>query len=319
MRIKEVSGKAENLIEEGKEAEARRDSAAGNVQSAKQRVSSARAALDRASAVNENGEPVGDVGSAQAALDAALMDLQHYEEELRSAEADIEAINREKLETIRTLDEYSEGEGGNLSIIKKLQAKQFGGNVAAMAAAIIQQMNLAESTKAELYRSMGQQYATRNVGASAGEGHPSSNTSVSNSSKSKEDIASMQKIADDKAKAYNAEKNPYEVALRKGVKGIKRTPNGGVSFADTGKVYVHNGQKCIVSIQATGNRDKDFDAANKKIGLEREPDGYVWHHVDDYNVETNTLTLELVDSDTHKKTMAHAGSCAHYDAVHGPS
>ena len=317
MKIKEVSSKAEKLIEVGKEVEARRNRAISNVQSAQQRVSSAQYALDRASETDENGDTVGDVGAAQADLDAAYMDLEYYEEELDAAEAELESINAEKHETIHTLDEYNEGESGNLSIIKQLQAKTFGGNVAAMAAAIIGQMNLAESTKSDLYKSMGINYSAQNIGN--GGRTSGSGLNSSGSVEQKRNTKEQQRIADECAQKYNAEKNPYQVAIKKGVVGIQRTTNGGVSFANTGKIYVHNGKKCIVSIQATGNRDKDFDLANKKMGLLREPDGYVWHHVDDYNVENNTLTLELVDETTHKKTLAHAGSCAQYDAVHGPT
>ena len=170
MKIKEVSSKAEKLIEVGKEVEARRNSAMNNVQSAHQRIASAQYELDRASETDENGDTVGDVGAAQADLDAAYMDLEYYEEELDAAEAELESINAEKYETIHTLDEYNEGESGNLSIIKQLQAKTFGGNVAAMAAAIIGQMNLAESTKADLYNSMGMKYTARRNGVASGNG-----------------------------------------------------------------------------------------------------------------------------------------------------
>lgn len=167
MKIKEVSSKAEKLIEVGKEVEAKRNRAMSNVQSAHQRIASAQYELDRASETDENGETVGDVGAAQADLDAAYMDLEYYEEELEAAEAELESINAEKYETIHTLDEYNEGESGNLSIIKQLQSKTFGGNVAAMAAAIIGQMNLAESTKSDLYKSMGMSYNGKSASSGA--------------------------------------------------------------------------------------------------------------------------------------------------------
>jgi len=47
--------------------------------------------------------------------------------------------------------------------------------------------------------------------------------------------------------------------------------------------------------------------------------GYVWHHLDDYNVENNTLTLEFIKKDAHNASKPHSGACAQYDAVHGPS
>lgn len=53
--------------------------------------------------------------------------------------------------------------------------------------------------------------------------------------------------------------------------------------------------------------------------LEETPDGYVWHHVDDYNVEDGTITLELVEDEAHNATKPHSGGCAQYDAVNGSS
>lgn len=133
-------------------------------------------------------------------------------------------------------------------------------------------------------------------------------------------IKEKQDLADKAAQDYNAKTNPYQRALDKGIEGVKETPNGGVSFAETDSIFVKDdGTKCIVKIQATGNRTKDFDAANKAMGLEETPDGYVWHHVDDYNVEEGTITLELVEDEAHNASKPHSGGCAQYDAVNGPS
>lgn len=129
-----------------------------------------------------------------------------------------------------------------------------------------------------------------------------------------------QEIANKAAQDYNEKTNPYQRALDKGIEGVKETQNGGVSFAETDKIYSkEDGTKCIVKVVATGSRSKDFDAANKTMKLEETPDGYVWHHVDDYNVEDGTITLELVEDEAHNATKPHSGGCAQYDAVNGPS
>ena len=62
-------------------------------------------------------------------------------------------------------------------------------------------------------------------------------------------------------------------------------------------MYYHNGQEARKVIQATDNRNNDFKMANQAMGLLETPDGYVWHHLDDYNVEKNTITMELVMDD----------------------
>ena len=53
--------------------------------------------------------------------------------------------------------------------------------------------------------------------------------------------------------------------------------------------------------------------------LKEVPEDYVWHHVDDYDVESGTITLELVEDEAHNAAKPHSGGCAQYDAVNGPS
>ena len=135
-----------------------------------------------------------------------------------------------------------------------------------------------------------------------------------------EEIRTLQEQADRVAREYNDKFSPYERACDKGVEGVTRTPNGGVSFENSDALYVTgDGKKGVVTIEATGNRSADFDKANKELGLPEKPDGYTWHHVDNYNVKDNTVTLELVRDDAHNSAKPHSGGCAQYDAVHGPS
>lgn len=133
-------------------------------------------------------------------------------------------------------------------------------------------------------------------------------------------IEEKQEIADKAAQDYNARTRPYERAVEKGIQGVLQTKNGGVSFAETDSIYIkEDGTKGIVKIKAEGNRSKDFNKANKIMGLEETPDGYVWHHLDDYNVKNGTITLELVKDEVHNATKPHSGGCAQYDAVNGSS
>ena len=150
------------------------------------------------------------------------------------------------------------------------------------------------------------------------------NKSVENVSEGKIEktltLEEKQDMADRVAQEYNESKRPYERAKEKGIEGIKKTENGGVSFAETDKIFEkEDGTKCIVKIEATGKRKTDFDEANKAMGLEETPDGYVWHHIDDYNVKDGTMTMELVEDEVHFACTPHAGGCAQYDAVNGAS
>ena len=58
---------------------------------------------------------------------------------------------------------------------------------------------------------------------------------------------------------------------------------------------------------------------NGKYMVEFQADGYVWHHLDDYNVEKNTITMELVMDEAHNASKPHSGGCAQYDSVNEPT
>ena len=134
----------------------------------------------------------------------------------------------------------------------------------------------------------------------------------------KQKIAEQQAIADKAAQEYNDKYHPAERAQEKGYK-VQKTANGGVSFVGSGEVYMIDGKETIVTIEATGNRPNDYKAANAKAKLDDIPDGYVWHHRDDYDVATNTLTMELTTTESHRASKPHSGSAAQHDAVHGPT
>ena len=130
----------------------------------------------------------------------------------------------------------------------------------------------------------------------------------------------LQSIADNAAMEYNNKYQPYERAQKKGLTDVEKTKNGGVPFENSSAIYTDKqGNKGVVRIPATGSRTKDFDAANKAMGLTATPEGYVWHHKDDYDVKTNAFTMELVKDEAHNSTKPHSGGCAQYDAVHGPT
>lgn len=127
-----------------------------------------------------------------------------------------------------------------------------------------------------------------------------------------------QQRADDRAKKYNEKYNPVERLKKKGYIGIKKTKNGGASFKDSPYIYItEDGQKAIVTIEMTGSREGDFAKANKALGFKEKPNNYTWHHLDDYDVKTNTCTVELVESDVHTNSCPHSGACAQYDEIFG--
>jgi RHS repeat-associated protein len=104
--------------------------------------------------------------------------------------------------------------------------------------------------------------------------------------------------------------------------GLSRYP--GVDFSGSDALYPHG--ENIVKIPMTGSRYGDFKAANElanyknsvgNITGKSHPDGYTWHHLNDYDPITNTSTMQLVETSAHEATFPHSGSVSQYEQYHG--
>jgi RHS repeat-associated protein len=100
-----------------------------------------------------------------------------------------------------------------------------------------------------------------------------------------------------------------------------KSENGGVDFTGSDDLYPAGlGQKNIVKITYTGSRRQDFGAANQAAGTgatQKPPAGYTWHHLDDYDSESNTGTMQLVKRLAHEETYPHKGGVRQYEAATG--
>ena len=100
-----------------------------------------------------------------------------------------------------------------------------------------------------------------------------------------------------------------------------KNANGGVDFAGHPDLYpAGEGQQNTVKVEYTGSRRQDFGAANREANLgttQQPPDGYTWHHLDDYDPDTNTGTMQLVKTDTHEATYPHNGGVRQYTQATG--
>ncbi|MBI3511846.1 MAG: HNH endonuclease [Bacteroidetes bacterium] len=109
-------------------------------------------------------------------------------------------------------------------------------------------------------------------------------------------------------------------AADKGFPGVKVTKNGGPDFSGTDYLYpVVEGQQNIVKIRLTGGRYGDFKAANEAAGFPgaKAPDGYTWHHLDDFNPATGESTMQLITREAHEATYPHKGSVFQYEQANG--
>jgi hypothetical protein len=113
-------------------------------------------------------------------------------------------------------------------------------------------------------------------------------------------------------------RSPASRAAEKGFLGIGTTPNGGPTHVGTDQLYpAGEGQRSVVPVPLTGSRRKDEKLANELGGFTDTPEGYLWHHVDDFDPKSGNATLELVKKGAHNATLPHAGSVAQYEKHHG--
>lgn len=93
-----------------------------------------------------------------------------------------------------------------------------------------------------------------------------------------------------------------------------------------------------IKIKMSGNYREDFRRATELAGIDPgdipagkvAPEGWVWHHLDDYNPIDNTCTMQLVRKELHAKVVKgpesfgvlnqgteHVGACAIWRRFHG--
>jgi hypothetical protein len=112
--------------------------------------------------------------------------------------------------------------------------------------------------------------------------------------------------------------SPASWAEEKGYYGVGTTANGGPTFAGTQHLYpAAQGQRSVVRIKLTGSRRNDSRHANEEGKFAGTPEGYRWHHVDDFDPLSGEATLELVSEKAHSATLRHVGSVAQYAKHHG--
>ena len=58
-----------------------------------------------------------------------------------------------------------------------------------------------------------------------------------------------------------------------------------------------------------GNRDDDFEEAFRRRGINpKEATDYTWHHLDDFNPNDGTCTMQLVKTSAQIESLPHQGA-----------
>lgn len=156
MKIRELTQKAENLIEQGENAKQKQVHYQQQANSARAQVMSAYARLEAAaSETDEEGNPTGDVSRARAEVYAAQALLESAEQGLAEANQQLEGIGRRKMDAVHEIERYEAVEEGNMSKLAELQRRRFGVNANAFMADLAARMNSGEQARQQLLRSMG--------------------------------------------------------------------------------------------------------------------------------------------------------------------
>ena len=167
--FKEIGKKAEDLIEQGKEADKKVQSCQAGVAASYSRVVAARRQLAAVSETDEEGNPVGNVAQARAQLSVAENLLAVSQRALSSARGNADRVRQQKNTHVQEIERHNQVERSNLEKLRRLHSGAFGENSVALTEGIAQRLNEAEDARVELLRSMGIDAAPNYV-AVGGEG-----------------------------------------------------------------------------------------------------------------------------------------------------
>ncbi|WP_445367697.1 RHS repeat-associated core domain-containing protein [Methylomonas sp. BW4-1] len=111
--------------------------------------------------------------------------------------------------------------------------------------------------------------------------------------------------------------DPLETLAERGFSGVTKTAGGGLDYSASNALYTKPGVNPIQEITYSGDYILDFEAASQQaLGQKSTPKGYVWHHLDDYNPQTNKGTMQLVKREAHLG-IPHSGGVAQYQKTTG--
>lgn len=130
------------------------------------------------------------------------------------------------------------------------------------------------------------------------------------------DAASHAKL---KEQYHSLDAGLHQKAASKGYPGIKVTENGNPDFSGSNYLYETSDDRNIVTIELQGSYYQDFKAANELAGFPgaKAPDGFTWHHLDDFNPNTGSSTMQLIEQGAHKASYPHQGSVKQYKEHNG--
>lgn len=154
-RFTEIGKKAENLIEQGNEADKKVSSCQARVASSSSKVAEARRQLARASEMDEKGNPKGNVVQARAQLSVAQNHLAASQRALDLAKNEAAQVKQQKKAHVQKVERHNAVERSNIEKLRELKSKAFASDSIALTAGMAERFNEAEDIRVALLKSMG--------------------------------------------------------------------------------------------------------------------------------------------------------------------
>lgn len=153
--FREIGKKAEDLLEQGREADQKLAGCQARVAAARRQVTAAQNRLAEAQRTDENGNASGNVEQAQAQLRMAENQLAASERACAAAGQTAANVRTQKSSHAAEIKRHNDVERANLEKLRRLATGPFGTEQAAASREIAGRLNEAEDARVSLLKSMG--------------------------------------------------------------------------------------------------------------------------------------------------------------------
>ena len=153
--FREIGRRAEELIEQGTQAERNVQHCQNRVATAQNELTQARRQYEAARMPDENGLPRGDMEHARIQLEMAQDQLAVCQRALSEAHAEVERVRQQGIEHARSIEQHNQAERTNIEKAQVLRGMAFGEDAAGLIEGIASRLNQAEDSRVELLKSMG--------------------------------------------------------------------------------------------------------------------------------------------------------------------
>ena len=170
MKLSEISSKAKEQLERGKEIRDELDRNNQNLETAQFERDARYDEMDAALEVDEDFRPKGDIIAANDAFEQSKEELSSAQEQVEESQSALEEINREKHETVDLLEEYADERQSDRSRLQGASGSKFADSLKPLDEELAGHIAEAEDIRDELLTSMEEGTGGRRQGGSLSSG-----------------------------------------------------------------------------------------------------------------------------------------------------